>query len=117
VRYRLFPADELSIGDIRSVRIGPVDVALMKAPSGHIFALRDSCAHNGALLSRGRLGPLVVSNGPGNYERDDSRCAVRCPWHGFEFDVETGLCPADPTRFRVRVYPVSIEDGFVVVER
>lgn len=117
MRHKLFPADELAAGAVRSVRVGPVDVAVLKTPDGRIFALRDQCSHFGAPLSKGRLTALVVADDSTRYNRDYARWTLRCPWHGFEFDVESGICPADPVKSRVRTYPVSIEDGFIVVER
>jgi nitrite reductase/ring-hydroxylating ferredoxin subunit len=48
----------------------------------------------------------------------DDRFVLRCPAHGHEFDVTTGVCDADPRRGgRVRTYPVVVEDGKVYVER
>ncbi|MDX6546104.1 MAG: Rieske-like [2Fe-2S] domain, partial [Gaiellales bacterium] len=37
------------------------------------------------------------------------------PWHGWEFDLESGVCP-DDGRMRVAVYPVQVRDGRVLVE-
>jgi nitrite reductase/ring-hydroxylating ferredoxin subunit len=39
---------------------------------------------------------------------------VACPWHGYEFDIQTGQHQGNP---RVRLRPVKIEivDGVVVV--
>jgi 3-phenylpropionate/trans-cinnamate dioxygenase ferredoxin subunit len=36
---------------------------------------------------------------------------LRCPWHGWEFDVKTGQSWLDPARTRVRRYPVTVEPG------
>ena len=41
---------------------------------------------------------------------------IRCPWHKFEFDLETGRALHDPERFRVKVYLVALEDGLVVLD-
>jgi uncharacterized protein len=38
----------------------------------------------------------------------------RCPWHGWEFDLETGRCLDDPA-LRAAVYPVRVEAGRVLV--
>ena len=38
-----------------------------------------------------------------------------CPWHGFEFDVTTGECLADPSA-RLDRYPVEVRDGQVYLE-
>ena len=43
------------------------------------------------------------------------RRVLHCPWHGWEFDLESGRCPEDD-RMRVAVYPVRVEDGRVLVE-
>ena len=39
---------------------------------------------------------------------------VCCPWHGWEFDVRTGVCTADASRKVVR-YPARVRDGDVIV--
>jgi 3-phenylpropionate/trans-cinnamate dioxygenase ferredoxin subunit len=37
---------------------------------------------------------------------------LRCPWHGWEFDLTTGRSVFNPHRTRVRSYRVSVEsDG------
>jgi nitrite reductase/ring-hydroxylating ferredoxin subunit len=39
---------------------------------------------------------------------------LRCAWHGWEFDIETGQALADP-RVRARTYRVTIEHDDIVV--
>jgi 3-phenylpropionate/trans-cinnamate dioxygenase ferredoxin subunit len=41
---------------------------------------------------------------------------VKCPWHGWEFDIRTGKSWCDPARFRVRQYAVSVKVGRELVE-
>ena len=36
---------------------------------------------------------------------------VRCPWHGWEYDLRTGQSWFDPARVMVRRYEVSVEPG------
>ena len=36
---------------------------------------------------------------------------LRCPWHGWEYDVSTGQSWFAPTKQRVRSYEVTIEQG------
>jgi 3-phenylpropionate/trans-cinnamate dioxygenase ferredoxin subunit len=40
---------------------------------------------------------------------------LRCPWHGWEFDLDTGRSLMTPTRVGIRTYPVSVRDGTVMV--
>jgi nitrite reductase/ring-hydroxylating ferredoxin subunit len=76
---------------------------------GAFFALRNRCPHQGGPLCQGRLSGAVVSSHPGEYEYVRDGEILRCPWHGWEFDVRTGRSWFDPTRLRVRTYEVTIE--------
>ncbi|MBI3964832.1 MAG: Rieske (2Fe-2S) protein [Chloroflexi bacterium] len=108
--------DELAPGERRVVTIGRRDVLIVRAADGSFRALRDVCPHQGARLSAGYLGGVVVAERVGEYrvERDDE--IVRCPWHNFEFDSATGVCLVQPDRYRVKTYPVSVRDDAVVVD-
>jgi nitrite reductase (NADH) small subunit len=61
---------------------------------GAISVLNGVCPHE--------EGPL----GEGNIE--DGR--VVCPWHGYSYDVKTGISPEDPD-LKAQVYESVIEDG------
>jgi nitrite reductase/ring-hydroxylating ferredoxin subunit len=118
MRHRVCSIDELEPGSTRSVLVERVAIALIRTPDGNVYALRDTCSHWGAPLSRGKIQELVDGTGPGEYETAPGRYLLQCPWHGYEFDVADGRCPADPVHARVRSYPVNVEeDGSVVVER
>jgi nitrite reductase (NADH) small subunit len=75
---------------------------VVRAPEGDVHALRDCCSHHGALLSPGRLAPIVDGDDVGRYRFTD-RYMLCCPWHGFEFDVGTGHCVADESQRFVRI--------------
>jgi nitrite reductase (NADH) small subunit len=112
----LFPSAELGPGEVREATLDGIAVVVVRTAAGELRALRDICPHQGARLSKGRLEAAVDGPGVGVYELSDDRVILRCPWHGYEFDVETGRCLADEGS-RVRTYPVTVEDGIVVVER
>jgi nitrite reductase (NADH) small subunit len=113
----LFKADELEPGQLRVVTLGGRSIVVIRTPDGEFRALRNVCSHHGAPLSSGSLQPVVVGDDVGRYELSDSRYMLRCPWHGYEFDVETGRCLADPDRERVKAYQVTVEEDMVVVHR
>jgi nitrite reductase/ring-hydroxylating ferredoxin subunit len=41
---------------------------------------------------------------------------LTCPWHGWEFDIESGRTIFDPS-VRVKVYEVRVEDDEIVLTR
>ena len=76
---------------------------------GRFYAVRNSCPHQGGPLCLGPTVGLAAASRPGaiSYSREGE--ILRCPWHGWEFDLATGRSVFDPTRTRVRSYPVEIE--------
>jgi nitrite reductase (NADH) small subunit len=96
-------------------RVGGREIGVVHDPAtGRSSALRNRCPHHGAPLCLGTVRARERDAGrPGTYAYDGSR-VLHCPWHGWEFDLETGRCRDDP-RMRVAVYPVRVEDGRVYV--
>jgi 3-phenylpropionate/trans-cinnamate dioxygenase ferredoxin subunit len=83
---------------------------------GELFALRNTCPHQGGPLCRGTLSGLLTAPAPGEYRYERRGEVLRCPWHGWEFDIRTGRSLVDPELVRVRTYPVSVESGQVLLE-
>ncbi|UWU75856.1 Rieske (2Fe-2S) protein [Bradyrhizobium huanghuaihaiense] len=78
---------------------------------GQYFALLDRCPHSGARLSRGVLTGLLRSDGPGcfNYSRPGE--IIKCPWHGWEFDIRSGRSYCSPGSVKTKAYDVEVQSG------
>jgi nitrite reductase (NADH) small subunit len=76
---------------------------------GTFHALRNRCPHQGAQLCLGPLTSLVTADRPGEVRIEREGEILRCPWHGWEFDIATGESVCDPNGVRVKSYPVSVE--------
>ena len=83
---------------------------------GEFFALRNACPHQGGPLCQGVLSGLAVPGAPGEYRYVRRGEILRCPWHGWEFDIRTGRSYVDPDTTRVRTYPVELVPGPLVAE-
>ena len=83
---------------------------------GEFFALLNRCPHQGGALCLGQRIGLVLSDEPGVYRFSRPSEMLKCPWHGWEFDIRTGQSWCDPRRTRVRTYPVAVEAGAALVE-
>ena len=83
--------------------------------SGDFFALNNRCPHRGGSLCDGIQTGLVESKVPGEYCYSRPGEMVKCPWHGWEFDIETGLHPGDP-HMKLKKVPVEVRDGEIWVE-
>jgi nitrite reductase/ring-hydroxylating ferredoxin subunit len=79
--------------------------------NGEFFALLNRCPHEGAPLEKAACVARLTSPEPGVYHRDRVGELLRCPWHGWEFDMRNGQSWFDPKRFKVRSFPVAVEKG------
>jgi len=113
-RHVVAAAGEIPSGGRKRVEIRGQAVVVFHV-GGEFFALLDRCPHQGGRLSAGKLTRRIESSGPGDY-----RCApgdlIRCPWHGWAFDLRTGQSWCEPGRWRTRRYPVTIESGAEVLQ-
>lgn len=78
-------------------------------------ALRNICPHQSAPLCAGQVMPAIGSAGVGGLRAEEGKLVVACPWHGWEFSITDGESAWDP-KYRVRSYPVLVENGRVKVE-
>ena len=114
-RHVVAKAAEIPLGARKLVKVGGREIVILNV-KGELFALSDKCPHKGASLSRGKLTGAVRSSAPGTYQYSRAGEILRCPWHGWEFDVRTGRSWCDPQRMRLMNYAVSIEPGATLVE-
>ena len=114
-RHVVARLSEIPSGTRKLVHVGGRDVVVLNI-NDQLFALSDKCPHKGGSLSRGKLTGAVTSSAPGTYEYSRPGEILRCPWHGWEFDVRTGRSWCDPQRMRLMNYAVSVEPGAKLVE-
>jgi nitrite reductase/ring-hydroxylating ferredoxin subunit len=76
---------------------------------GRLYALRNSCPHQGAPLCLGKVGGTKVATRPYEYEYGREDEIIKCPWHGWEFEIATGRSVFNPHKVRVKTYDVTVE--------
>lgn len=52
---------------------------------------------------------MTMPSDPGEYVWSREGEILRCPWHGWEFDITTGRSIFNPHRVRVKAYDVTVE--------
>jgi 3-phenylpropionate/trans-cinnamate dioxygenase ferredoxin subunit len=108
-----------SVADVRRdgrlvARVNGREVGVVSdGGNGSLYGIRNRCPHHGGPLCLGRVGERVEGD-PGVYALSGRR-TLRCPWHGWEFDLETGECLDEPS-LRTAVYPVRVEGDRVFLQ-
>lgn len=106
--------DELERAGRVVVRIGSREIGVVLGSTGEPRALRNRCPHHGAPLCLGDVIDRLGGPAPGRYATT-GRSVLRCPWHGWEFDLKSGAC-LEESSLRVAVYPSRVEGGRVLVQ-
>jgi nitrite reductase/ring-hydroxylating ferredoxin subunit len=102
------PPGERVIRDLDGKSIGVFNV------HGRYFALHNRCPHKGGALCRGPLTGTALPTSEFRYDYGYDGQILRCAWHGWEFDLETGRSLVDP-KVRAKIFPVELVDGGVYV--
>ena len=80
---------------------------------GNLYAIKNVCPHNGAPLCLGTLHATHQPGPPREFQIALSGRVLRCPWHGWEFDVVTGKGLYDEIG-RVATFAVEVDEQGVV---
>ena len=91
LRREVALTSEVTADRVKLVRAGEVELILFRVGDSY-RAYRNVCPHANAPLHTGR-----VANG-----------TLRCPWHGWEFDLSTGRHVLQPA-CTLDAYPVEVE--------
>lgn len=114
MKYVVAAVDEIPPGQRKIVDLGGRSVGVFNV-GGEFFAVLNRCPHQGGPLCKGNTHGFLRSAGVGEYHYSRAGEIVRCPWHGWEYDLRTGQSWFDPARVLVRRYDVSVEPGTQVL--
>lgn len=95
--YRVGSLAAVTAGETTLAQVGGTDVALFLC-RGKIVATQGQCPHAEGPLNDGDVDGSVLT----------------CPWHGWSFDLDTGLSLEDDTITLTR-YPVRIDGDDILV--
>ncbi|RFC43672.1 MAG: 3-phenylpropionate [Verrucomicrobia bacterium] len=90
---------EIAPGKCKSAVVEGTRVAVFHTGSG-FFAIEDRCTHAEVRLSDGWV---------------EGTC-VACPWHGAQFDLQTGEALSGPAILPTRSFPLQIVDDVILVD-
>jgi nitrite reductase/ring-hydroxylating ferredoxin subunit len=108
--------DEIPPGSRKVVDVDGRSIGVFNV-KGEYFAVLNRCPHQGGPLCLGNTLGFLRSDGVGEFHYSRAGEIVRCPWHGWEYDLRTGQSWFDPGHVRVRSYEVSVVPGFEGLEK
>ncbi|MCS0494646.1 Rieske (2Fe-2S) protein [Ancylobacter mangrovi] len=109
-RFVVAKVGEIPRGEQKVVRVKGREILLLNVDDEYA-ALLNRCPHEGAKLLCGARVGLLESDEPGRFSYTRQGEFLRCPWHGWEFEIRTGQSWCDPKDTRIKNYDVKIEPG------
>ncbi len=109
-RHVVATAGEIPVGGKKVVNPAGREICVFNVNGEH-YALINRCPHEGAALSYGPVVGCFESKRPGEYALTRHGEMLRCPWHGWEFDIKTGQSWCHPESVKARTYKVEVVAG------
>lgn len=114
-RHVVATTDEIKPGQRKVVTVADREIVIFNL-DGDYVGLLNRCPHQGGKLCDGVLTALITSDEPGTINYDRPGEIIRCPWHGWFFDLRTGQSWGEPERIKTRNYDVTVTEGANLVE-
>ena len=118
-RHHIGAEDGLAVGERWLTDVMGRSVAVFRLQAGWV-AYENVCPHSGGPVCEGQVRPAIrgvvdVGGRLTDETIDEDAPRLSCPWHGWDFDLATGVAIGDPMR-RLRAFEVTIDNGEVYVQ-
>lgn len=92
----------------RIVKVNGREIGIYRV-DGKYYAWRNVCPHEAAPVCKGMVCGTRLPSDVYEYKYGHEGEILRCPWHGWEFNLKTGEHLAG-TRYKLKGYPLE-QDG------
>jgi uncharacterized membrane protein/nitrite reductase/ring-hydroxylating ferredoxin subunit len=92
-------AGELKVNQMKLIHLNGKRIVIARGNNNY-SAFDDHCTHRGGSLAAG----VLICN------------TVQCPWHGSQFDIQSGSVMSGPAKDVIAVYKVNVKDNIVYLE-
>ncbi len=82
---------------------------------GKPVVILNSCPHAGAPVCRGKITPKLVVESAKELQLDAEHPVLRCPWHGWEFNLEDGMVNGFSSRLRLARLQYELEGDSIYI--
>ncbi len=112
-RIRIGHADDVRDDTCLQVEVAGRSLGLFRV-GGQFRAVLNHCPHEGAPICRGTVRGTTLPSVPGTFRWGRENEILACPWHGWEFALDSGQCLTD--RRRLATFPTEVAaDGTLYV--
>ena len=112
-RIRVGHTDDVPDGACLQVEVAGRALGIFRI-GGQFRAVLNHCPHEGAPICQGTVRGTTLPSAPGTFRWGRENEILACPWHGWEFALDSGQCLTD--RRRLAMFPTEVAaDGSLFV--
>ena len=110
MRVVVAPVSGFPDGERRIVEVGGRSIGVFRVGES-FYGIRNRCPHQGGPLCLGHVLGDAVADGPGRAAIVTDPLRIACPWHGWEYDLDSGQSFMGGSMAGVRSYGAGVELG------
>jgi nitrite reductase/ring-hydroxylating ferredoxin subunit len=115
MRVVVAPVSGFPDGERRIVSVGGRSIGVFRVGE-RFYGIRNRCPHQGGPLCLGHVLGDAVADAPGVARISTDPLRIACPWHGWEYDLDSGQSFMGGAMAGVRSYGVGREPGGALLE-
>lgn len=109
------PLSGFADGERRIVEVGGRSIGVFRVGES-FYGIRNRCPHQGGPLCLGHVLGDAVADAPGQARVSDDPLRIACPWHGWEYDLDSGHSFMGGAVAGVRSYGARVEPGAALLD-
>lgn len=107
-------SEDLKPGQRQLVKVDGSEIALFNL-NGELYAVRNKCPHQGVSMVYGSIDGTMLPSDPHSYQYGKHNQILRCPLHGWGFDIKTGESLFDAEKCKIKTYDIQQEGDSIVL--
>ena len=110
MRVVVAPVAGFGDGERRIVEVGGRSIGIFRVGES-FYGIRNRCPHQGGPLCLGHVLGDAVADAPGQARVSPDPLRIACPWHGWEYDLDSGQSFMGGAMAGVRSFGARVEPG------
>lgn len=91
------------------------EIGVLRRRDSTWVAVLNMCPHRYAPVCAGQVGGTILPSPDGDLVYGLDETVLRCPWHQWEFSLDTGESLFGSKRTRLKLYPLEVRGDDVLI--
>jgi nitrite reductase (NADH) small subunit len=113
--HRIGGVDEFPVGRFVTREVEEREIGVLRRSDETWVAVLNMCPHRYAPVCAGQVSGTILPAEGDELVYGLDEAVLRCPWHQWEFSLDTGWSLFGKTRMRLKLYPLALRGPDVLV--